>query len=154
MKVITITAGNINYVYGRLKKFFYNRNRTGFLSWHNFDCGFKKHIDPNIYLETDGNKVPTFHEYPSPDDVKLVKNGEYSYIVMHLMPGYGSSLKCGDKIAFCGNRIITRSEFFFDHKYIYSVMQVLPMNESKQRKMRSYAEMEEAAYEEDYYDNY
>lgn len=148
MRVITITENNIKDVYGRLMKFFYNRNHTGFLSWHNFDCGFKKHINPKIDL--DGSKVETFHEYPSPDEVELAERGEFSYIVMRLMPGHGISISCGDKIAFCGNRIIFRTKFSFDHNYLYQVFQVLPMDEEEQYSKKEWAAMEEEAYEREY----
>lgn len=144
MKVITITSENINDVYGRLHKFFYNKNRTGFEEWHNFNCGFKKHISPYIYI--DGKKERVVNVYPSPDEVELVIRGGQSWIVVRLMSGHGFVLQCGDKIAFCGNRIIHRSKWMFGG-YEYEVFQAYKMSEEKQQTMKYYAEMEHKAWE-------
>lgn len=158
MRVITITEKNMKSVYGRLKKFFYNKNHTGFEEWHNFDCGFKKHISPLIYIEKD--KIRNIHKYPSPDSVEYNPKGtvagiSYSYILLRLTASDGDSLCVGDKIAFCGNRIIYRTKGFFGgHKFIYTVFQVLPMEKRKQNQMKAWAELEEAMYEADYYADY
>lgn len=158
MRTITITERNIKSVYGRLKKFFYNNNHTGFVEWHNFDCGFKKHISPIIYIGKD--KIRNVHQYPSPNAVKYRHKGtmpgiSYSYISLMLTAADGDSLHIGDKIAFCGNRVIYRTKCNWgDHNYIYTVFQVLQMEENKQNQMKLWAEREEAIYEADYYADY
>lgn len=158
MRVITITEKNMKSVYGRLRKFFYNKNHTGFEEWHNFDCGFKKHISPLIYIGKD--KIRNVLKYPSPDVVEYNPKGTvagigYSYISLRLTASDGGSLHTGDKIAFCGNRIICRTKGFFGgYKYIYTVFQVLPMVQSTQNKMKAWAEQEAAMYKADYYANY
>lgn len=155
MRAITITERNIKSVYGRLKKFFYNNNHTGFEEWHNFDCGFKKHISPIIYIGKD--KIRNVHKYPSPNAVKYRYKGtvpgiSYSYISLMLTAADGDSLHIGGKIAFCGNRVIYRTKCNWgDHNYIYTVFQVLQMEENKQNQMKLWAEIEEAIYKADYY---
>ena len=106
MKIITITEENMKSIHGRLKKFFYNKNHTGFEEWHNFDCGFKKHISPLIYIGND--KIRNVHEYPSPNFIEYKSIGTVpdircSYILIGLTESDGDSLHIGDKIAFCGN---------------------------------------------------
>lgn len=158
MKVITISEKNMKSVCGRLRKFFYNKNHTGFEEWHNFDCGFKKHISPLIYIGKD--KIRNVLKYPSPDAVEYNPKGTvlgigYSYILLRLTASDGDSLRTGDKIAFCGNRIIYRTKCSWGkHKYIYTVFQVLPMEERKQNQIKAWAEQEEAMYEADYYADY
>lgn len=131
MRVITITEKNIKSVYGRLKKFFYNNNHTGFEEWHNFDCGFKRHISPIIHIGK--NKVRNIHKYPSPDAIKYNHKGTvpgivHSYVLLILTAVNRDALHIGDKISFCGNRIIYRTESSLGNcKYIYTVFQVLPM---------------------------
>lgn len=154
-KVITITENNIKEVYGRLRKFFYNNNETGFEGWHNFDCGFKKHINRNIYIN--GKKVPTCIMYPAPDEIELIlkrdENNYYNldFIRISLTATDSFSLQYGDKIAFCGNRIILRTKCFFSgYKYIYSVYQVNPMPKERQYRMKRNAELEYEAWEENY----
>lgn len=151
MRVITITESNIKTIYGRLRKFFYNNNHTGFEEWHNFDCGFKKHISPIIYIGKD--KIRNVNEYSSPDAVEFIKDGTRgSSIILRLTATNGDRLKCGDKIAFCGNRIIYRTKCFFGcYKYIYTVFQVLPMTLQDQYDKRIRAERGAANYQDDYY---
>lgn len=158
MKVITITEKNIKSVYGRLRKFFYNNNHTGFEEWHNFDCGFKKHISPFIYIGDE--KIRNINNYPSPNSIEYKKKGTVSgisddYILLRLTASDGDSLHIGDKIAFCGNRVIYRTKCSWGgHKYIYTVFQVLQMTMDKQTKIKEWAEMEESIYEADYYADY
>lgn len=155
MKIITITEENIKSVYGKLRKFFYNNNHTGFEEWHNFDCGFKKHISPMIYIGKD--KIRNVLKYPSPNAIEYRHKGtipgiSYSYISLILTATDRDSLHIGDKIAFCGNRIIYRTKCTWgDHEYIYTTFQVLPMEESKQHQMKLWAEREEEMYEAEYY---
>lgn len=147
MKVITITDENIKSVYGRLKKFFYNKNRTGFEEWHNFDCGFKKHISPYLdYLYIKEKKTRVVNRYPSPNSVTYEKKGtvpgiSYDYILINLDAGHSIGFCAGDKIAFCGNRIITRTDCFWGyHKYIYAVFQATPIGKKEQKRMHDEAE--------------
>ena len=133
MKAITITEKNMKSVYGKLKKFFYNNNQTGFEEWHNFDCGFKKHISPIIQIGE--NKIRNVLKYPSPNAIEYRHKGTvpgigYSYISLMLTATNRDSLHIEDKIAFCGNRIIYRTKCCWgDHKYIYTTFQVLPMED-------------------------
>lgn len=156
MRAITLTEKNIKSVYGRIRKFFYNNHLTGFECWHNFDCGFKKHISPIIYTG-EGKKINVKREYPSPKYIEYRRKGtvpyfNYSYISLMLTATSGDSLRVGDKIAFCGNRIIYRTKFFCgNHKYIYTVFQVLPMEESKQYQIKIQAERRKEKYKIGYY---
>lgn len=160
MKTITITERNIKSVYGRLKRFFYNNNHTGFEEWHNFDCGFKKHISPIIYIGK--NKIRNTNEYPAPDyieynskETKSALRNNSSYISIRFTKTHGTCLYVGDKIAFCGNRIIYRSEEIGgEHKYCYSVFQVLQMGEYKQRQIKCNAEREYREWVEDWAERY
>lgn len=155
MRVITITEKNMKDIYGRLKKFFYNNNKTGFEEWHNFDYGFKKHISSEIYIGED--KIRNVLTYPSPNSIEYNPKGtvpgiSYDFISLHLTASDGDSLRCGDKIAFCGNRIIYRTKCSWgSYKYIYSVFQVLPMNKAEQDAKRLWAEKEMEMFESDYY---
>ena len=153
MKVITITEKNIKEVYGRLKKFFYNNNHSGFEEWHNFDCGFKKHISPLLHIGKD--KIRNVNNYPSPDAIEYNQKGTGSYIILRLTATDGDSLHIGDKIAFLGNKIIYRTKgFFAGHKYIYTVFQAASMSDEEQNKKKLWAEMEAASFEADYYADY
>lgn len=138
MKVFTITKENIKDIYGRLHKFFYNKNKTGFIVWHNFDCGFKKRIRPVICLSCPNSKgvfkYRTMIKYPAPTMLQLVENERIRLLIT---TGESDSLKIGDKIAFCSNRIIYRTECTWDkkrHKYIYSVFQVCSDKEFNSKK--------------------
>lgn len=158
MKALLITENNMKEVYGRLRRFFYNNNNTGFEEWHNFDCGFKKHISPMIYI--DNNRIRNIHKYPSPDVVEYKKKGAvigigYSYILIRLTATDVTSLQCGDKIAFCSNKIIYRTKCTWgDYKYVYSVFQVLPMSKTEQEAKKLWAERESGIFEDDYYLDY
>lgn len=135
MRVITITEKNIKNVYARIRKFFYNNNRTGFESWHNFDCGFKKRINRNIHLygEKYGEKMTISYMYPSPEEIKL--DGQYIHI--YYVAGESTTLKIGDKIAFLGNRITFREKWMYGHmRYIYTVFQATPMSKETQENLR------------------
>lgn len=150
MKVITITNRNIKEICGKMKKFFYNNNKTGFISWHNFSCGFK-HISPMI--ELDGSMIRVEHTYPAPRSITLSRNNKIISVSLTATDAFG--LKEGDKIAFCGNRIITRQNWGFifgkEKQYLYTVFQVLPMEKEKQNRLHTNAENEAAEYEEEYY---
>lgn len=153
MKVITITEKNINDVYGKLCKFFYNNNSTGFESWHNFDCSFKKHISRYIYKypKLRGETIRISHSYPAPEKISLGANK----IVVSLTAGEGYTLDCGDKIAFLGNRIIQRREWgYSEEKYVYEVFQALPMSKQEQEERQLAAKREEMAYLGSDYDDY
>ena len=140
MKTITLTEDNIKQVYGRLRKFFFNKNGTSFESWHNFDCGFKKHISPYIMIA--GSKTRIVHVYPTPDSVEFIdKNG--GMIIIRLTEDEAASLEVGDKIAFYGNRITYRQKWIHgSHDYIYSTFQVLPISEIERRSSEIMAELD------------
>lgn len=135
MKVITITKDNISEMYSRLKKFFYNKNRTGFEEWHNFDCGFKKHI--NRYITLDGVKEEICNYFPSPESVELIEKGN-TWIRIVFTANNIDMLEVGDKIAFLSNRIITKKKWHIASlgKNIYTVYQVKPMSEEQQSRIR------------------
>lgn len=157
MRSITITEKNINEICGRLRKFFYNNNKTGFETWHNFDCGFKKRIDPNI--EIAGEKIRNIISYPAPLSISLETSLFGSkHIIIHYTAEDSESLQIGDKIAFCGNRIMMRQKWCLsDYKYVYSVYQVKPMDLKQQKKTHMLSKMRMDAYlhdlEEDYYNS-
>lgn len=152
MKVINVTEKNMKGIYGKLKKFFYNKHRTGFEEWHNFDCGFKRHISPNIVI--DKQWIFNVNRFPSPDEVEYIPKGkrpgiDYDYIRIGLTTDNGASILPGDKIAFLGNRIITRTRWRIlrDRGYIYTVYQVLPMSKKEQLDLKEMAKMESRMYE-------
>lgn len=148
MKVIDITEKNIKDIYGRLRKFFYNNKKTGFEEWHNFDCGFKKHIDRKIHI--DNNKIEVVNQYTSPIEMECVGEENEKYIRILLSGTDGLVLHIGDKIAFCGNHIIIREKWSLNsHNYIYSVFQAKPMSKELQDSLRRQAEIERAEYEAD-----
>lgn len=157
MKVITVTKSNIRDIYGRLKKFYNNNNNTGFVEWHNFDCGFKKHINP--YIVIGGQKVRVENKYTSYADVELDKSQGEIFIRIKLGPGEAGLVKIGDKIAFLGNRYIHREKSnyrIWGHNYIYSTYQVLPMDSKEQYRLNMYKEsmhaIDESTYEADFLD--
>lgn len=159
-RAITITKANINSIYGRMKKFFYNNNNTGFTSWHNFNCGFKR---VNPIVEISGDKMRLERTYPAPLKVALSKNYEKQpEISVTLTAADGFVLGIGDKVAFCGNRIIIRDEFYNGFRkpidYCYMVYQAFPMSiEEQDMKQEMIREEEDAywdAYEDDLEDEY
>lgn len=123
MKVITVTEKNIKDVYARMKKFFYNKNYTGFTSCHNFDCGFKKRISK--YIEIDGEKISVERQYLAP--LKMFLENDTIYINLNVIDG--CHLTCGDKIAFLGNRIMFRNTWrLMGSNYVYHVFQATPVD--------------------------
>lgn len=137
MKVITITENNMKEIYGRLNKFFHNNNATGFEEWHNVNCGFKRHISRDMYV--DGRKINISARFPAPD-IRIDQKSPS--IIMEFTVLKVESLNLGDRIAFCGNRIILcTKETFFDEKLnCYTVYQALPMTQEAQEKMRRHDE--------------
>lgn len=169
MKAIVITKNNIKDVYGRLRKFFYNKNKTGFESWHNFNCGFKKHISRYItitirddeYSKEEKCKISIM--YPAPEEIELCnyrkeyiicgeKRDSVPYIRMHITATDSTRFDVGDKIAFCGNRIIHKSKLFDD--YVYQVYQATPMSEHEQNILKECAKRESQFYDSLYEDDY
>lgn len=157
MKVITINDSNIKDVFGRLKKFFYNKNHTGFESWHNFDCGFKKkHINRYITLKDDKEyKCYTGNIYPSPLLVSLGCFHDEYYISIKLDYENILHLDIGDKICFLSNRIIVRTKSFINHKYVYETIQALPMTPEKNKSLEDHSlrmhKLHDSLYENDEY---
>lgn len=164
IKVITVTDNNIRDVYGRIKKLFNNRNRTGYIEWHNFNCGFKKRINP--YIEIDGGKVRTDNKYTSSVEVEMDrehrtsrgKDAYAAYIRVKLGPGCADIIQIGDRVAFRGNHLIVREpwDFIMEAGYIYTVYQAIPMSLEEQEEldneMQFQQETEERLYEDDYRD--
>ena len=147
MKVITVTEENLDVIFGRLYKFFYNKHKTGFTCWHNFDCGFKRHINPIV--EIDGEKINVMREYPTPAKMRL-NNGLFTYsdyILINLTANDSELIEPGDKIAFLGNRIIIRSKWFSfsEYNYIYTVYQAEPMSDERKWSLHLSAESINAA---------
>ena len=119
MKGITITKENLNYVLGRLNKFFFNNNHTGFSVWYNCNCGSKKHIEPQL-----GNI-----DYRKAESISVDFNS-----VTIWLSGYDPyNFNIGDKIDFRNNKIIHKAEWFFNNqptrRFIYTVFQVKPEEE-------------------------
>lgn len=151
MKVYTVTENNLNYIYGRLIKFFYNNNKTGFERWHTFDCGFKKHIPREIVIN--GEKVSTSIDYPRPlkisgysiGKVKPTGKDILDSIVIIFTATDSDSIHIGDKIAFMGNHIIVSSKWAFtkQHKYVYNVYQVKHIKYQDQCMLQHYARMQQ-----------
>lgn len=153
MKAIVITPDNIKAVYGRLRKFFYNKNKTGFESWHNFNCGFKKHISRYVtirgdeYLKEEKCRISIM--YPAPEEIDLL-NYHKEYIIhgkifdsvpcirMRITATDCTLFEVGDKVAFCGNRIIHKSKLF--DEWAYQVYQATPMSEHEQFILKDSAE--------------
>lgn len=151
MKVFIVTENNIKEIYGRVYKFFYNRNKTGFACWHTFDCGFKKKISRYIALDTQKKDTDTYYKYPSPLEVKL--NDEQNRIIIYLTATDSFSIKPGDKIAFLGNRIIHKEKWIIrGYDFVYTVYQVLPMNDHEQKSIHLAHERMDAVYRNDFYD--
>jgi len=143
MKVFTVTEDNIKEICGRVRKFFYNRNETGFASWHTFDCGFKKRISRYIALDGPKKDVDTYYKYPAPLEVKL--NDDQDRIIVYLTASDSFSIKPGDKIAFLGNRIVHKEKWIIrGHNFIYTVYQVLPMCIHEQRSIHDIHERMDA----------
>ncbi len=153
MKAIVITPNNIKDVYGRLRKFFYNKNKTGFESWHNFNCGFKKHISRYITISDDDypkeEKYKISIMYPAPEEIELCnyhkeyvifdeKRDSVPYIRMRITATDCTVFDVGNKIAFCGNRIIHKSKLF--DEYVYQVYQATPMSDHEQNILKECAE--------------
>lgn len=134
MKVITITENNIKEIYGRLNKFFHNNNATGFEEWHNVNCGFKRHISRDMYI--DGRKILNMSaKFPAPD-IRIDQKD--LTIVVEFTALKSENIQIGDRIAFCGNHIIlcTQETFFDEKKIFYTVYQALSMTQEAQEKMR------------------
>lgn len=141
MRVVTVTKDNINEVYGRLKKFYNNKNHNGIIEWHNFDCGFKKHISP--YIIIDGEKVRVENKYSGKVRLKLEDSGKEPYIVIDFSATDIGSVKIGDRIAFLGNRYIHREDWWSkrEYSYIYSTYQMIKMDDNEKESLDYHAAM-------------
>lgn len=142
MKTIIVTKQNIKEVYGRLRKFYNNKNSNGIIEWHNFDCGFKKHISP--YINIGGKQVRVENKYSG--NVKLRLEGmdkSEPYIIIGFSATDTGVVKVGDKLAFLGNRYIHREDWVFKHEYsyIYSTYQLVKMSYEEKASLDYQAEM-------------
>lgn len=163
---ILVTENNINEIYGRLKKFFYNKNNSGFITWHNYDCaGFKGKIKKTIDLSDSMLKhdyVKIEREFPAPLNIALkTKNPDEciykTYILCSLDANHGLAIYLGDRISFRGNKIIIRGHalsIFDNKKYLYSVYQMIPMSKKVQDEMHDKAEYEKQLYDEEFEENF
>lgn len=131
MKIIKITEKNLEQIYGTMKKFFYNKNKTGFTSWHNYDCGFK-HIKKTV-KDKELGKISTEHIYPAPRLFELDK--KMKLIRIHLISGEGFCIRIGDEVALMSGKIIikTKEVFLPNYHYCYEVFQAkkLTVNDEK-----------------------
>jgi len=117
-----VTEKNIHVIYGKLKRFFYNKNDTGFIMYHNFDCGWKNikpyHIKQKII---------------KPDYVELDKINNTRFIRITLQNGVsGFAIELGDRIQFFGNKIIFQSKckHFGGNDYSYEVFEQVELSEA------------------------
>lgn len=129
----TVTLGNIDSVCGRMKKFFWNNNETGFETWHNFDCGWRnikpycerRLIAPPTKIEIDSMFEDTF--------IRVALSATSTFIV-----------KVGERINFSSNKIIIQSKWnITSYSYVYSIYQCAKM--SKKQKDGYYREAENEA---------
>ena len=126
MKNFTITETNLSEVYGLLRKFFYNNKGTGFVAWHNFDCGLKN--VKSSFVARDKTLITTKQKYHAPISIELDK--KMKLIRIHLIVGEGFCIDIGDKVCFLSGKLIIRTEEYFipEHNYCYQVFQVLPLS--------------------------
>jgi len=105
MKGITVTEKNINMIYGRIVKFFSPNGKCKTTSnmydfWCDFTCGKNNRVKPHFRTQVILEKV-TGH---------CTINGEMKLIEIMGYDPYdrdrGTFISMGDKVAFCGNRII------------------------------------------------
>lgn len=133
MKPIIVTEGNLQYIYGRVRKFFYNRNRTGFSKWSSFDCGFKKNL--RSFSKNGMDFIsPKFVKIDSHKDIPGIS--DKPFILIKLVPNAEFAIRIGNRVAFCGNRIIVQNNhcYPFEHNFEYEVFQVLPVEELRAKE--------------------
>lgn len=92
----------------------------------------------------DNHKTRNIQRYFKPDDIIYREKGSipginYSYISIRLTPDEGDGLMVGDKIAFCGNKIIYRKEALWldKYNYVYIVFQI-SSNSKENNKRKKY----------------
>lgn len=118
-----VTEQNIKSIYGRVRKFFYNRNSTGFVNWHNLDCGWK-----NIKQYQDEDFGGEFEKdiIPAPQKIEFEDKMGEPFIRINFSAGEGSLIQIGDVISFRSNKLITKCKWILHdgYNYIYTVFQV------------------------------
>lgn len=115
MKKIVLTKNNINMVCGMLKKFFYNES-NGFVSYHNFNCGFRN-IKPYSGIELNEGV----------DSIEI----DNDFIRITFQKGVsGSVYHLGTVFMFKGNEIIIKKNWNSteDYKYIYEVYRMTKLS--------------------------
>lgn len=125
MKTVTINKDNIQFVYGRLKKFFNNNNNTCFETWFNLNCGFKKRIKPMWGF----NHTTIIGNHIYENDITIMAGDEGIWF-----PTFGmdiNDIMIGDKISFLGNRIVYSKKV--GKSVVYTTIQVLTREEYNSR---------------------
>lgn len=120
MREITITEKNIAGVYDKINRFFRN---SYIKSWHNFDCGLKKHIKP-YYGYSYYQPIIGCHYYNSGNTVY-----NFSWITIILDTGDRCLLNSGDKVIISSSRITIRQPALSDDKYLYQVFEKIEEGE-------------------------
>ena len=105
MKGITVTENNIDMVFGKIAKFFTPNGKCKTTNniydfWCDFTCGKNNRVKPHFRTQVKLERV-TGH---------CTKSGIMKLIeIMGFDPldrDRGTFIKIGDKVAFCGNRIV------------------------------------------------
>lgn len=117
MKMITITKENFVQVASRIKKFF---DHHDVVTWHNFNCGGKRHIQGDFYLNVDGYFIrkrrgrvkPVFRYNRANAEIVPLGSEHFKepFIRLFLDEDNGALIKIGQQVAFCGNRLILLSD--------------------------------------------
>lgn len=123
MREIIITEKNIANVYDKVNRFF---NYNSYIkSWHNFDCGFKKHIKPyhGIYHFYQPIKCYYYHS----------NINKVAWISVTLSISDRFSLCFGDKVSISSNRISIRQHAIIsDNEYLYQVFEKIEEREFRE----------------------
>jgi len=127
-RTTTVTERNIHTIYGKIKRFFYNKTEdehVGFTMHHNFDCGWKNIKPYNVNKERifKPDCVDLVHGFISTKErfIKLILQEEVS----------GFVIKVGDKVQFNGNRFILQSKWLgTGYNYSYEVFERVELSES------------------------
>lgn len=127
MRVITVNNKNITSVYGKLKKFFCNKNHTRFEAFHNFNCGFH-HISP--MPEDYPGEADIIREYPCtmPSEVILRPCYLDKNKMIIVVSSCSIIIEEGNQIVLSGDRLIIKSGWFYEDVHMYTVVTKKPWN--------------------------
>lgn len=137
MKTIKLTEKNIGMVLGRLKRFF-NNHKYGYLTFHNFDCGYKN-IKPYAGIQKDITVDILEIDY---DEF----NNNKPYIRVNFQKSVsGTVFYLGTRFIFKGNEIVTQQKWhsYFKENYIYSVYRLCKLSDNDKIKIRERRMFEE-----------